>query len=60
MVSAFVKFGFPDLVYSYHLCTPGASCAYVELRYNGGITAPVVGSGCCPIWIDLVDNCMIL
>src|SRR2546423_2589911 len=42
--------------YSNPLCSPGPDCAYVEVRYTGVITAPVVGSGCWPAWMALVSK----
>ena len=31
---------------------------YVEVRYTGVITAPLLGSGSCPAWIASVSNFM--
>jgi len=42
--------------YSKPLCSPGPDCAYVEVRYTGVMTAPVVGSGRCPAWMASVSK----
>src|SRR5512133_3580839 len=49
------RVGFCVREYSNPLWTPGLSCTYVEVRYTGVITAPVVGSGAWPAWMARVS-----
>src|SRR3954466_5527696 len=48
------RVGFCDRAYSYPVCTPGECCLNVDVAKIGVITAPVVGSGDCPAWMDRV------
>src|SRR5215207_2269047 len=48
------RVGFLPRAYSYPLCSPSASCTYVDVRYTGVMIAPASGSGRWPAWIARV------
>src|SRR5271157_931879 len=56
--SSAVRVGLETREYSYPLLLPRPCWTYVDVRCTGIMIEPVVGSGCWPAWIALVERRM--